>query len=134
MGFRAGYKMNSILLEHSENSPRVTMNLDEAFIEFEGKSYPENTFAFYRPITEWLKRYFQIYSKSKKCTTINFKFTYFNSATTQIIFEILDIIEEAEVKNIEIYWFYDNESKNGFEDYEDYSEEFPKLNIKAVVY
>ena len=65
--------------------------------------------------------------------TINFKFTYFNSATTQIIFEILDIISEAKPKNINISWFYDAENQNGLEDYEDYSEEFPQLNIQAKV-
>jgi len=126
--------MDNLLLEQSDNSPKVIMDRDRAFIEFEGKSYPENTFAFYRPITEWLKRYFKHGNDENKSITMNFKLTYFNSATTQIIFEILDIIEDSEVKNIEIYWFYDEENSNAFEDYEDYSEEFPELNIKAVVY
>lgn len=126
--------LDNILLEQRDNSPKVIMDKDRGFIEFEGKSYPENTFAFYRPITEWLKCYFTYYNDENRTTTMNFKLTYFNSATTQIIFEILDIIEEAEVKNIEIYWFYDKENNNAFEDYEDYSEEFPQLNIKAVVY
>ena len=126
--------MDNILLEESENSPQVTMDKEKAFIEFEGKSYPENTFAFYRPITEWLKRYFKYYADENKATIINFKFLYFNSATTQIIFEILDIVEASGIKNMKIYWFYNKENKNGLEDYEDYSEEFPMLNIEAVVY
>jgi hypothetical protein len=126
--------MNNIALEASKNSPKVIMNSEEAFIEFEGKSYPENTFAFYRPITEWLKTFFNTYSDESKILNINFKFSYFNSATTQIIFEILDIVEVSESKNIKIYWFYDKENKNAYEDYEDYSEEFPLLNIKAVAY
>ena len=126
--------MNDILLKQSENTPKVIMNQTKGLIEFEGKSYPENTFAFYRPLTEWLKYYFKNYSDENKETTVNFKFSYFNSATTQIIFEILDIFQEAKVKNIKIYWFYDKNNKNGLEDYEDYSEEFPMLNIKAKVY
>ena len=126
--------MDDILLEQSDNSPKVVMNQEKGFIEFEGKSYPENTFAFYRPITEWLKQYFKYYMDEKKVTIMNFKFLYFNSATTQIIFEILDIVEEFNVENIKIYWFYEEDNKNGLEDYEDYSEEFPMLNIKAVVY
>jgi len=126
--------MNDILLERSENTPKVIMNQTKGLVEFEGKSYPENTFAFYRPITEWLKHYFNNYPNKNKVTTINFKFLYFNSATTQIIFEILDIFQDSDVKNIKIYWFYDKENKNGLEDYEDYSEEFPKLNIEAKSY
>lgn len=126
--------MDNIVLEQSENSPKIIMDSHNAFVEFEGKSYPENTPAFYRPITEWLKHYFKLHRDRNKTMIVNFKFTYFNSATTQIIFEILDIIEDAEVKNIEIYWFYDKENKSSFEDYEDYSEEFPELNINAVTY
>jgi hypothetical protein len=125
-------KMDNIFLEQSENSPKVILNKDKALIEFEGKSYPENTFSFYRPITEWLKHYFN--NNKDEPITINFKFSYFNSATTQIIFEILDIVENAKVKEIKIFWFYDEENDNSYEDYEDYSEEFPELNIQAVVY
>jgi len=126
--------MSDILLEQSENTPKVIMSQDKGLIEFEGKSYPENTFAFYRPITEWLKEYFKSYTDENKLTTVNFKFLYFNSATTQIIFEILDILQDSNNKNIKIYWFYDKENKNGLEDYEDYSEEFPALNIEAKAY
>ena len=126
--------MNNILLTKTDNSPKVIMDKDKRVIEFEGNSYPENTFAFYRPITEWLKSYFKKHQEINEVTTINFKFNYFNSATTQIIFEILDILEASNDKNLNISWFYDKESQNGFEDYEDYSEEFPTLNIQAVTY
>ncbi|HHS93460.1 MAG TPA: DUF1987 domain-containing protein [Campylobacterales bacterium] len=126
--------MEKILLEETDNSPKVIMDQMERLIEFQGKSYPENTFAFYRPITEWLKHYFKFYADEKQVTLINFKFLYFNSATTQIIFEILDIVEASQLKNIEINWFYDKESRNGYEDYEDYSDEFPELNIEAKSY
>jgi len=126
--------MEIILLEETDNSPKVIMDYTKRFIEFQGKSYPENTFAFYRPLTEWLKHYFKFYADENESTLINFKFLYFNSATTQIIFEILDIIEDSKIRNIEINWFYDSESQNGYEDYEDYSDEFPELNIQAKTY
>jgi len=126
--------MNDILLEKSENTPKVIMSQAKGLIEFEGKSYPENTFAFYRPLTEWLKYYCNNCSDKNSVTIVNFKFLYFNSATTQIIFEILDIFQDSNLKNIKIYWFYDKENKNGLEDYEDYSEEFPLLNIEAKAY
>ena len=109
------------------------MDKDKSFIEFKGRSYPENTFAFYRPITEWLKWYFNVHQQPIETTTIiNFKLLYFNSAPTQIIFEILDIVAEAPNKNIKIHWFYHKDNQNAYEDYEDYSEEFPQLNIEAI--
>lgn len=126
--------MNNIYLEETDNSPKVIMDKDKAYIEFDGRSFPENTFAFYRPITEWLKQYFKLYVDDEKTTIIKFKFLYFNSATTQIIFEILDIVQDAGKKNLDISWYYEKESELGYEDYEDYSEEFPELHIKSVEY
>lgn len=126
--------MNNILLEETDNSPKVIMDKEKAYIEFEGRSYPENTFAFYRPITEWLKQYFKLYVNKEKTTVIKFKFLYFNSATTQIIFEILDILQDSGVDNLDISWYYEKESEIGYEDYEDYSEEFPELDIKPIEY
>lgn len=125
-------KLENMILEESENSPKVILDQERGLIEFEGRSYPENTFAFYRPITEWLKKYFE-HCYTGQALTVNFKFLYFNSATTQIIFEILDIVKEGALENIEVNWFYNAENNNGWEDYEDYSEEFPELNINAVV-
>jgi hypothetical protein len=122
--------MDNLSIEQGENSPKVILNANEGFIEFEGKSYPENTFEFYEPVVEWLNGYFDGNAQEK--TTINFKLTYFNSATTQIFFDIFDVIQEGEYNELEINWFYDGSDESNLEDYEDYADEFPDLNIKAV--
>jgi len=124
--------MGNLKLELTDNSPKVILDSDKGLIEFEGNSYPENTFEFYEPIDKWLKNYFDGNTADK--TIVNFKLTYFNSSTTQIIFDIFDIICEGDYKELEVNWFYDSKNKNGYEDYEDYSDEFPDLNIKAVAY
>jgi len=121
---------DKLMIEATDNSPKVILDAVEGLIEFEGKSYPENTFAFYKPILEWLEDYFEIQNSE---TTINFKFTYFNSATTQVIFDILDIIQENHHDKITINWYYDEDNESSYEDYEDYSDEFPELNIKPIV-
>ena len=121
---------NIIHIEPTDNSPKIILNADDGLIEFEGKSYPENTFSFYKPVLEWLEDYFE---NIQDKTVVNFKLTYFNSATTQVIFDILDIIQEYNHEDIEIYWFFDEDNESALEDFEDYKEEFPQLNIKPVV-
>jgi hypothetical protein len=124
--------LKNINIQKTDNSPEVTLDYENGFIEFDGKSYPENTFDFYEPLTEWLKEYFT--SAYKPATTVNIKLTYFNSASTQILFDIFDIIQESECEDLVINWYYDSENENGLEDYEDYSEEFEDLNMKAIAY
>jgi|SaaInlStandDraft_1057018.scaffolds.fasta_scaffold27657_2 hypothetical protein len=121
--------MNSLSISPTENSPLIDFSPDSGEMIIEGKCYPENTFDFFEPIVEWLKAYFE--SLAKK-TCFHFKLTYFNSATTQVLFDILDLINEHAGPNIKVLWYYDPNNKNGYEDYEDYSEEYPDLGIEAV--
>ena len=122
--------MQSLDIKQTDNSPYVHLNSEEGRLLFEGKSYPENTFDFYVPILVWLKEYFT--SSYKANTVVDIKLSYFNSATTQTLFDILDIIEAAEKSDMIVNWHYDANNENGKEDYEDFSEEFPDMNIRAV--
>lgn len=122
--------MENINIEATDDSPKVTMDYAKGLIEFEGECYPENTFEFFEPILEWIKAYFD--GNTQDITTVNFKLTYFNSATTQILFDIFDELEEAECDNLNVNWFYDENNKNTLTDYEEFSEEFESLNIQAI--
>jgi len=122
--------LKNIIIEPTDNSPKIILDAHEGLIEFEGKSYPENTFSFYQPVLDWLEDYFE---NIQDKTVVNFKFTYFNSATTQVIFDILDIIQEHYHEGIEVNWFIDEDNESSREDFEDYAEEFPQLNINPVV-
>lgn len=122
--------MQRLDIEQTENAPKIILDYENGFIELEGKCYPENTFEFFEPIVEWLTEYFK--NNTDKSTTVNIKLTYFNSATTQSLFDIFDILQESEHTDLDINWYYEVNNKNALRDYEDYSEEFEELNIKAV--
>ena len=122
--------MVSKYIEATENSPKIRLDYEKGFMEFEGKCHPENAFEFFKPITEWITEYFDGNAQDK--TVVNFKFGYFNSVTTQTLFDIFDIISEATYKELEINWYYDKDSKSAYSDYEDFAEEFEDLNIQAV--
>jgi len=124
--------MKNIFIKKTENSPKIILDADNGLIEFEGKCYPENTFDFFEPLIEWLEEYFDGNTKEK--TVVNMKLTYFNSATTQSLFDIFDLMQDGDYNDLEINWFYDAKNENGLEDFEDYSDEFEELNIKAVAF
>ena len=122
--------MEDINIAGTDDSPKVTLDYGKGIIEFEGECYPENTFEFFEPILEWIKTYFD--GNMQDVTTVNFKLTYFNSATTQALFDIFDELDVAECENLNVNWFYDENNKNTFEDYEEFSQEFESLNIQAI--
>jgi len=124
--------MKNINIEQTIDSPKITLNYEKGFIELDGKSYPGDAYDFYDPIVAWLKEYFNDASKNE--TKVNIKLRYFNSATNQIFFSILDIIKNSKSKNVTINWFYDAKNKDTYEDYEDIVEEYPELNIIACKY
>ncbi len=124
--------MENIKIEQTDNSPEIILDYEKGLIEFEGKSYPENTFDFYEPLTAWIEEYFSL--NEQPITIINFKLTYFNSATTQILFDILDLIQDGKSNEVIVNWYYDKNNENGMDDYEDYSDEFEELNIQAIAY
>ena len=50
--------MENLVLAATKYTPDVLMQIDGT-ISLKGKSYPENTFEFYKPVIEWLKTYFE---------------------------------------------------------------------------
>jgi len=121
--------VENINIEKRDDSPNVIMDFEKGLIEFEGECYPENAFEFFEPILEWMNSYFE---DSSKTTVINFKLSYFNSATTQVLFDIFDILDESGHSDLLINWYYDESNKGTLKDYEEFSEEFEDLNIKAI--
>ena len=124
--------MKNISINKTDNTPEVILDYTQGLIEFDGKSYPENTFDFYKPLLEWMKEYFD--GKCQNTTTVNIKLTYFNSGTAQTLFDILDIVAEGTCEDLVVNWYYDADNENALEDYEDFSCEFEDLKIQAIAY
>ena len=122
--------MENINIEKKDDSPKVIMDFQNALVEFEGECYPENAFDFFEPIIQWFSDYFE--AKGNEKLVVNFKLAYFNSATTQVLFDIFDILDENNHQNLTINWYYDEENNATLKDYEEFSEEFEDLNIQAI--
>jgi len=124
--------MNNINLEPNKDTPRVLLDNDNGLIEFEGNSYPGDAYEFYTPLLAWLKEYFD--GNAQESTTVNIKLGYFNSATSQILYDMLDLLKDAMSNSLIVNWHYNSENEDSFEDYEDMAEEFPELNLNPIPY
>ena len=119
--------MQKLQIEASQYTPQISMDAENGIIEIVGKSYPENTFEFYKPVLEWIEKYFQ---NPQQNTTINMEIIYFNSSSSKLFFDLFDIIEENKEKSkIMINWIYDQENESALEAGEEFQEDFETLEI-----
>ena len=122
--------MEKLHIEATKYTPEITLDPEKGLIEMRGKSYPENTFEFYAPIIEWIKKYFE---NPKPETTVNMEIVYFNSSTSKLFFDLFDILDENKDKSkIVINWIYDPDNENALEAGEDFQDDFEDLDIRLV--
>jgi len=123
--------MELFSVEATKHTPKIVLNPDNGVMQICGKSYPENTFEFYKPMMDWFENYFE--NAAKDVTLINIEITYFNSSSSKLLFDFFDLLDaQKEHHNIEVNWIYDAENESAEEAGEDFIEDFEDLNIHLV--
>ena len=102
------------------NYPVVDFNYNTGICEISGESYMEDSYVFYESLLNWFKDYFD----EKRPITFNIKLIYFNTSSSRLILELLDLVK-AYIDNggkAEINWFYkkkDPDMKREISDFKD---------------
>lgn len=106
--------MESLYVEATEFTPRISFNPNNQPFEITGVSRPENASEFYEPIVKWLDNYAD---NPLKETTINFIFDYFNTSSLKYFLIILSKFKEIAEKGnkVTINWFYNEEDDSMYE-------------------
>jgi len=113
--------MKVLKIEPGEGEPKVILDKENGIFEFSGKSFPEDVREFYNPILEW----FEEYSKSTNpSTVVDFKLSYFNTASSKMLLDIFYKLEAIaqEDKEVKIRWYHLEDDDDMFEAGEEYSE------------
>ena len=122
--------MENITIAATKYTPEIKLDT-QGSISLIGKSYPENTFEFYKPVMQWLEDYFELGLSNK--TVVSMEIIYFNSSSSKLFFDFFDLLDEAsENHTIEINWIYDAENESALEAGEDFIEDFESLKINLV--
>lgn len=111
--------MERIELESSVKTPNVLFDADSGQLEIGGRSIPENSTEFYKPIFEWLDSYLQSPNSS---TEFNFKLEYFNTSSSKCILDVLRKMEKLHVAGNEVVvkWYYEEDDEDMKEAGENY--------------
>jgi len=111
--------MDSIIIEGTPKTPTVNFDSATGKIEIKGRSIPENSIEFYKPLVEWLDKY----AKSPKShTKVNIQLEYFNTSSSKCILDVfkkLESIHKAS-NDVIINWYYEEDDEDMLEAGEDY--------------
>jgi hypothetical protein len=110
--------MEILKLEGTEDTPKILLNKPNGIFEISGRSLPEDTAEFYKPVLEWLDQYA---ANPNPETNFVFKLEYFNTASSKLILDILSKLES--IKGTAISWYHHEDD----EDMEEAGTEFSEL-------
>ena len=82
-----------------------------------GRSIPENSIEFYKPLIEWLESY----SESPNSTTVlSVQLEYFNTSSSKCILDVFKKLESVSGSEITVKWHYEEDDEDMLEAGEDY--------------
>ncbi len=113
--------MNPLLIEAQESTPKVYLDKESGKFEISGKSFPEESRKFYAPVFTWLEEYAKVANEQ---TRFAFTMEYFNSSSSLILLEIMNILDKImkSGKEMKVIWGYLDGDDDMLEAGEEYAE------------
>jgi hypothetical protein len=123
--------MENITVDGTVKTPRIILEAEKGCLEFSGRSIPENSVEFYRPVVEWVDRYLETFPPE---TTITVKLEYFNTSSSKSLFEIFKKFEHIfkSGNKVLVRWFYEQEDEDMRESGEDFRD-ILKIPFELIV-
>lgn len=109
--------MEKIVLKGTFETPSIILDSEEGLIELSGRSLPEDTVHFYRPVLSWVEKFLQ---KPSARTEIFIKLEYFNTATSKVLLNLLTKFENTQ--NVQVLWFHYQEDEDMLESGKEFEE------------
>ena len=126
------FNEDKVFLKGTSETPEVALDKTNGTIKLSGRSLPEDAKSFYKNIVLWMNKYAE---NPKQGTHATFIFEYFNTASSKMILELLDILKEVEAKDesLKIDWHYMEDDDDMLEAGEDFAE-IAELTFNFISY
>lgn len=127
--------MDNVKIEGTPKTPSVDFNRATGVLVIRGRSIPENSIEFYKPLIDWIDSYVV---QPAEITTLHVQLEYFNTSSSKCI---LDLFKKIEVivktgRNVVVKWHYEEDDEDMLEAGEDYEAiidlEFEMVRIQQV--
>jgi len=118
--------------EKTDLTPYVFINEANGtgYMKFEGESYHENIFEFFKEIREWLTGYLK---SSFDSFTFDCELIYFNSSSVKVLLGMLLEMDNSDnAENITVNWITTKNNRIIIECGEDFEEDLEKLTFNLI--
>lgn len=111
--------MENIKIEGTTKTPTVEFNRETGELTIQGRSIPENSIDFYKPLIDWLDAYAL---QPANQTVVHMRLEYFNTSSSKCIFDVFKKLESIKKsgKDISVKWYYEEDDEDMLEAGEDY--------------
>ena len=111
--------MESILIEGTPKTPSIKFEPSKGFLEIKGRSIPENSIEFYKPLIEQLEAYS---NTPQSNTNVVIQLEYFNTSSSKCILDVFKKLVSINNKGSQVLvnWHYEEDDEDMLEAGEDY--------------
>jgi len=122
--------MKTLTIEGTPKTPMVKFDGDTGKVEIKGRSIPENSIEFYKPLVEWLDEYGKA---PHALTDVHVQLEYFNTSSSKCILDVFKKFETIVKAGHEVLinWYYEEDDEDMLEAGEDY-QSIVKVPFKMV--
>jgi hypothetical protein len=111
--------MENLVIEGTAKTPTVNFDKEHGVLVLRGRSIPENSIDFFKPLNEWIEG---SSAAPKPATTVDVRLEYFNTSSSKCI---LDFFKKLEAINgngtdVHVNWYFEEDDEDMEEAGEDY--------------
>jgi hypothetical protein len=111
--------MATIKIEGNQKTPTVNFDEVTGLLELKGRSIPENSIDFYKPLIDWVDKYAR---SPQPRTAMHVQLEYFNTSSSKCILDLFKKLEgvRATGNEVTVFWHYEADDEDMLEAGEDY--------------
>lgn len=110
--------MADLTINSTSKTPSITF-AEKGHLEIKGRSIPENSVEFYKPVMDKLEEYG---TSPKPQTTVTIQLEYFNTSSSKCLLDIFKKLEQLNKagSQVSINWLFEEDDEDMQEAGEDY--------------
>lgn len=111
--------MENLHLEGSAKTPSINFDATTGKLELKGRSIPENSVEFYKPLNDWIDSY----GKNPVLETeVDVKLEYFNTSSSKCILDLFKKLEaiSGSKTTVKVNWYFEVDDEDMEEAGQDY--------------
>ncbi|MCB0764694.1 MAG: DUF1987 domain-containing protein, partial [Flavobacteriales bacterium] len=112
--------MAPLQLEGTPKTPFVHFDPETGLMELKGRSIPENSIDFYRPLIDWIDKYGR---SPQSRSSLHVQLEYFNTSSSKCILDVFKKLEAIRTggHEVTVLWHYEADDEDMLEAGEDYA-------------